>query len=662
MATIGMITSSGENECIEAMDKAGFFIRPKSFSISNTFGSWSPERTNYPVTWYKAEINGITQLGVGTIELVCTIPGDAAETSDQYAEIQLYAEDSEGKEFFFGFGQPGNPPFKVDPIAWTVGDTLEIRLQIMISPMTVDQVFEFKYSQVQEIEDHNLLPAAHPQIQEMLKTFGIFMFQTDNIYGGQWIDPYPIFNKNIIHDGDWVYKASDGKYYLAIADGTEKQTMPGQMRIRASGVQGGEGRVIYGGLVEIGIDIEQGGRVYLSDTEAGKVIASKTGRDLGIYLGDRQCLIFSASSGDPYELPISSKTVLGGVKIDEETIEITEDGTISAVTATPYELPIAGKEILGGVKIDEDTIEITEDGTISAVAAIPYELPIATEETLGGVTVDGNTIVITAEGEISAIGGGSYDLPIADIDTLGGVKPDDTTVSVDINTGVLSSKQYSLPIASNTVLGGIKVDNSTITIVPETGVISAVGGGGGVPFAGSNTQELTWPTNSTPTMAIAPQDCWCLMYGSTASTGRIQLSVLVEGNIRLLSNSFETQSNSVIGISLPVKQGQTIRAVNNTTPLSFTTSFLGWVFSDTVTGAGSSIEPMTPPRRPYKLSDIPVWIEYKSDLEYAIENFPSAAAITIEVLLNDAMGGEKREAMELTVAELQDMQRTLGIN
>ncbi len=32
----------------------------------------------------------------------------------------------------------------------------------------------------------------------------------------------------------------------------------------------------------------------------------------------------------------------------------------------PYELPIASEEVLGGVKIDGDTITITDDGVISA--------------------------------------------------------------------------------------------------------------------------------------------------------------------------------------------------------------------------------------------------------------------------------------------------------
>jgi hypothetical protein len=137
--------------------------------------------------------------------------------------------------------------------------------------------------------------------------------------------------------------------------------------------------------------------------------------------------------------------------------------------------------------------------------------------------------------------------------------------------------------------------------------------------------------------------------------------------LSLVFDSFSIQvtgiaiNNTAGGCILPVKQGQTVRA---SVLFSHSDTFFGWIIpaSTSGSGAGSSIEGMMPPRRPYKLSDIPIWIEYKSDLEYAIENFPTMAAITIEVLLNDAVGAEKREAMGLTVEELQDMQASMGIS
>ena len=85
------------------------------------------------------------------------------------------------------------------------------------------------------------------------------------------------------------------------------------------------------------------------------------------------------------------------------------------------ELPIASTDTLGGVKVDGDTINITQEGVISAniiksyndltdKPTIPstYILPTASTSTLGGVKVDGETITIL-NGIISAVnaGGGS---------------------------------------------------------------------------------------------------------------------------------------------------------------------------------------------------------------------------------------------------------------
>jgi hypothetical protein len=154
-----------------------------------------------------------------------------------------------------------------------------------------------------------------------------------------------------------------------------------------------------------------------------------------------------------------------------------------------------------------------------------------------------------------------------------------------------------------------------------------------------------------------------MMYGTSSTAGfRFRLEVIINGETRLYTSTYINTATFPIGCSLPVKQGQSIRATL-TTDATIITSFLGFVFPDSSTsGAGSSIEAMTQTHRPYKLSDIPIWIEYKSDLENAIEHFFNVAAITIEVLLNDMVGGEKREAMGLTVEELRDMQTQMGIS
>ena len=72
-------------------------------------------------------------------------------------------------------------------------------------------------------------------------------------------------------------------------------------------------------------------------------------------------------SGGLIELPVASTDTLGGVKVDGKTINIAQDGVISAIIpkVEEYVLPTASTTTLGGVKVDGETITI-EDGVISA--------------------------------------------------------------------------------------------------------------------------------------------------------------------------------------------------------------------------------------------------------------------------------------------------------
>lgn len=63
-----------------------------------------------------------------------------------------------------------------------------------------------------------------------------------------------------------------------------------------------------------------------------------------------------------YSLPTASSTVLGGVKVDESTITIS-DGVISAASGG-YVLPIASSGALGGIKIGSG-LSIDEEGSVS---------------------------------------------------------------------------------------------------------------------------------------------------------------------------------------------------------------------------------------------------------------------------------------------------------
>ena len=128
-----------------------------------------------------------------------------------------------------------------------------------------------------------------------------------------------------------------------------------------------------------------------------------------------------------------------GAVIIGNGIDVAVGGTISV---TPYSLPTASTSTLGGVKVDGETITIT-DGVISG--ANTYSLPTASTSTLGGVKVDGETITIT-DGVIS--GANTYSLPTASTSTLGGIKIG-SGLAID-GSGVVSAAPNGTGLAGRT--------------------------------------------------------------------------------------------------------------------------------------------------------------------------------------------------------------------
>lgn len=387
MATIGLITDYGQDQSIKAQNEKGFFILPKSFGVCSTAGPWTKARTpaDNPTPWYRATISSARQVGPNTVEVVCTVPPNAAATSHQFREIQIFCEDTNGVEFFYGFGQPGNPPTQVAPVTWYPADILEIRLQFVIAPLDAQQVFEFQYSQAQEIADHNLAQDAHPEILRLLARNGIFMFQSDLVYGGQWIDCYPSYNTANIGQGDWVYLNDDGFYYKAQADRTNKQKSPGMMDLTQD-----RARVIYGGLMQIdlgaGNDLPQGQTIYLSATELGKATATRSSRPLGTSLGGGNYLISSGvgSGGGDSHISIQDDYLAGPGDaihvwfpdgVDEITITLPEadtTGDVVKVLDPGQACSLGGKQIRvngNGKGIDDAEVGDEDDYIIDIPGA-----------------------------------------------------------------------------------------------------------------------------------------------------------------------------------------------------------------------------------------------------------------------------------------------------
>lgn len=127
-----------------------------------------------------------------------------------------------------------------------------------------------------------------------------------------------------------------------------------------------------------------------------------------------------------------------------------------------YILPVATKTILGGVKVDGDTIAVTSDGTIS-------------------VTASGGAIKNTSDLSNDGSGSGSYFVEASELAKIAFTgQYSDLKNKITKTSELENDSEFlsSIPKASTTILGGIKLDGETLTM-DENGIVSVVGGGGG---------------------------------------------------------------------------------------------------------------------------------------------------------------------------------------
>lgn len=219
-------------------------------------------------------------------------------------------------------------------------------------------------------------------------------------------------------------------------------------------------------------------------------------------------------------LPMADYDTLGGVRLDESSIQIgpgnrifvdidssLPDQTFKAgwFLSTNGEnafweniestLPLAGASEFGLVKIDNNTIKINPSGAIAVdlVAVLPAVDPSLSNDRylsyvsndsgdpffywgdpltkqasiteLGSVKIDGSTITIVPDGTISA-----------NINAL--LPPQSpkpySVLATNGQSLFWNETSYILPPATNTILGGIKTDNVT-TFTDQTGVLSVSG-------------------------------------------------------------------------------------------------------------------------------------------------------------------------------------------
>lgn len=211
-------------------------------------------------------------------------------------------------------------------------------------------------------------------------------------------------------------------------------------------------------------------------------------------------------------------------------------------SANNYVLPQASQTVMGGVKIDNSTIQINEAGEIYANA--------------GGqvtpVTVVDNLTSTSATDALSANQGKVLNDKItahtdnADIHITPSEKQKLAGIADNANN-------YVLPEATTTVLGGVKADGTTISVA--NGVISAVIPTVETPkvshFDTTVSVDATYEFIYTPTVTILPTDKLMVFYNSTA-VKESQFSIVEVGGQNVialsLNESSTLENNHVYGM------------------------------------------------------------------------------------------------------------------
>jgi len=360
MAITGIITNEGLANSIKVANKEGFFIKPVKFAVSDTKGKLDSSRTINDInpTWFGFEnISGVDIISYDTVQFRCTIPYKATTEVKDVAEIYLVGTNPEGQDFLLAIHQ-ADPVIQYDPAG-----TLTLLIQIKIQNIDATDLFEFVYTAVPDIEDHNSAPCAHTHLLNALKKAGIFVDLCNGsefTYVGQYWDEKAVFDSSV-NDGMLVYRGSDGKYYPAIADGSEKEKVIGVAFPSRNSL-------VVSGLVEIpNATFNPNQMVYLSDTEAGSFTQNKTSVRVGYALTDKVVLLFAYSGlGADYVLSDLSNVSSSSIQNSNFALEILRAVVLGDYKGTYYkEISYNADNLPETIQVWKDSSKSEELGTVS---------------------------------------------------------------------------------------------------------------------------------------------------------------------------------------------------------------------------------------------------------------------------------------------------------
>lgn len=187
----GLLTSEGLANCIRMANNGGWHIYPTKFCVSDIIGEITASRTTMDMfeTWYEAPISGRIVQTSESIEFLCTIPPGVSADMMYIREIYLMAETTDGTEFLLGLcGIDGTASY--DPAG-----SIKFRIVVNIQNLNLMDLFVFKYTQAQEIEDHNNDPNAHPDFAAAIAGVG---------------KPTIIYNNYVASEGQTLFVDSSG--------------------------------------------------------------------------------------------------------------------------------------------------------------------------------------------------------------------------------------------------------------------------------------------------------------------------------------------------------------------------------------------------------------------------------------------------------------------
>jgi hypothetical protein len=216
MATLNMlITNDGLISAILAQQREGWYIKPYTFSVSDTAGDLVKTRTEASknTVWYTAPISSVITNYPNGLTFVCSIPPGTDTIDHAIAELYITAQDSVGSTFLLGIAHPQSDAGDDSTLFYDHGGTLTIRIMMTLQNADLSTIMDINYTQATEMSEHELTEDAHySTIQRALHKAGIFVQDTEFEYEGQtWDEDVTVngtvFNGAIVTPDVGFYKA-----------------------------------------------------------------------------------------------------------------------------------------------------------------------------------------------------------------------------------------------------------------------------------------------------------------------------------------------------------------------------------------------------------------------------------------------------------------------